>query len=62
MYYPGENQYYWLASPSAYGTEHVRYVTYSSGGNVNTKEYSGHYYAFCPLVSLESSTKIELVK
>ena len=35
MYYLGEDQYYWLASPSASSTSNVLYVGYGNGGSVN---------------------------
>ena len=59
MYYPGSNQYYFLASPSAYGSEYVLYVTFRNGGSV----VNGIYYnstAVCPLVSLKSTVSLEL--
>ena len=34
MYYPGDNQYYWLASPSANLSHLVLLVNYSNGGRV----------------------------
>ena len=62
MYYPGDNQYYWLASPSAYRTSDtggVLYVSYSSGGYVGNGTY-GTNIALCPLVSLQSSVSLQL--
>ena len=59
MYYPGSNQHYWLASPSAGGTNSVLFVYYGSGGYVNPNAYSS-IYAFCPLVSLKSTVSLEL--
>ena len=59
MYYPGEDQYYWLASPSASSTNVVLRVDYYSGGLVNYFYY-GNRYAFCPLVSLKSTVSLEL--
>ena len=59
MYYPGDNQYYWLASPSAYNTNDVLYVNYYNGGSVNDYYYF-NYYAFCPLVSLKSTVSLQL--
>ena len=59
MYYPGNSQYYWLASPSAYTTSHVLFVRCISGGYVNANTYYSNY-AFCPLVSLKSTVSLEL--
>ena len=59
MYYPGDDQYYWLASPSADDTNIVLFVYYISGGSVA----SNYYYslnALCPLVSLKSTVSLEL--
>ena len=59
MYYPGNNQYYWLASPSASDARGVLYVYCGSGGYVNDDAYANDF-AFCPLVSLQSSVSLEL--
>ncbi len=59
MYYPGEYNYYWLASPSAYNSGGVMYVYYGYGGCVYTNAYNNNI-AFCPLVSLKSTAKLEL--
>ena len=59
MYYPGEDQYYWLASPSANTTDSVLFVYYNSGGYVYTDDCSNDY-AFCPLVSLKSTVSLQL--
>ena len=59
MYYPGDNQYYWLASPSAAYTYGVLIVGYDDGGYVGPNGYSSDS-AFCPLVSLKSSASLEL--
>ena len=59
MYYPGEDQYYWLASPSAINTYGVLSVFCYDGGYVSTSDYSD-YNAFCPLVSLKSTVSLEL--
>ena len=59
MYYPGEDQYYWLASPSAYNTNSVLIVSYYGGGYVSSNYYR-NYDAFCPLVSLKSTVSLEL--
>lgn len=59
MYYPGSNQYYWLASPSANYSDIVMSVNYSYGGIVGGIPYDGNN-AFCPLVSLKSSVSLEL--
>ena len=59
MYYPGDNQYYWLASPTALNASFVLGVYYDDGGYV----YYGYYRtttAICPLVSLQSSVSLEL--
>ena len=58
MYYPGDNQYYWLASPSAISPDYVLFVSSSNGGCV-TYGYSGGT-AFCPLVSLKSTVSLQL--
>ena len=59
MYWPGSNQYYWLASPSSSNDIAVMFVL---GGNVNNVDYSNfnHNRAFCPLVSLQSSVQLKL--
>ena len=59
MYYPGNSQYYWLASPSAGGTSFVLLVGYDRGGIV-ASDYCNDDYAFCPLVSLKSTVSLEL--
>ena len=59
MYYPGDNQDYWLASPTAFDSGYVLIVTYFNGGITGTGDFSGNY-AFCPLVSLQSSVSLEL--
>ncbi len=59
MYYPGDNQYYWLASPSAHGTSFVLYVDSNGGGYVYNYNYGGNG-AFCPLVSLKSTVSLQL--
>ena len=59
MYYPGSNQYYWLASPSANYDTQVLFVNYILGGYVNANRYSDNY-AFCPLVSLKSTVSLQL--
>ena len=59
MYYPGNSQYYWLASPSALGTTNVLYVVRLNGGYVASYVYNPDY-AFCPLVSLKSTVSLEL--
>ena len=59
MYYPGDNQRYWLASPSANGTNYMLFVTSNNGGYVRINYYNTSY-AFCPLVSLKSTVSLEL--
>lgn len=59
MYYPGDDQYYWLASPSAYRANRVLDVNSYSGGYVNYITYN-FTYAFCPLVSLKSTVSLQL--
>ena len=59
MYYPGDKQYYWLASPSANGTSLVLLVRFSGGGRVGSDNYI-NTYAFCPLVSLKSTVSLQL--
>ena len=59
MYYPGDDQYYWLASPSAYDSSYVLIVYYGDGGHVDCYYY-GDGIAFCPLVSLKSTVSLEL--
>ena len=59
MYYPGDNQYYWLASPTALNASFVLGVYYDDGGYV----YYGYYRtttAICPLVSLQSTVSLQL--
>ena len=60
MYYPGSGNYYWLASPSARGTNIVLIVTCPNGGNVGTRSYYNGGAALCPLVSLKSSVSLQL--
>ena len=59
MYYPGNSQYYWLASPSAFSTANVLSVNYGNGGYVSDYDCND-YNAFCPLVSLKSTVSLEL--
>ena len=59
MYYPGDNQYYWLASPSAGNPAYVLNVYYGNGGNVTYGTYNLNI-AFCPLVSLKSTVSLQL--
>ena len=60
MYYPGDNQYYWLASPSDYYSEdYVLYVNSYLGGSVSGCIYVGAS-ALCPLVSLKSTVSLQL--
>ena len=59
MYYPGEDQYYWLASPSARDAYGVLIVNSSYGGSVVNDDCTSSY-AFCPLVSLKSTVSLEL--
>ena len=59
MYYPGEDQYYWLASPSALNATYVLIVDYYRGGHVYGDGYNDDL-AFCPLVSLKSTVSLEL--
>ena len=59
MYYPGNSQDYWLASPSARSAYYVLSVVSHAGGYVNTYYYNGTS-AFCPLVSLKSTVSLEL--
>ncbi len=59
MYYPGNSQYYWLASPSASNTYGVFAVFSYEGGYVNLSTY-GNIAAFCPLVSLKSTVSLQL--
>ena len=59
MYYPGRNQSYCLASPSARDTNYVLAVYSSYGGYVYCNTYDSNY-AFCPLVSLKSTVSLEL--
>ncbi len=59
MYYPGNGNYYWLASPSASSTGNVMYVRYDYGGCVYYAYYGFSVGgAFCPLVSLKSSVNL----
>lgn len=57
MYYPGSSKYYWLASPSANGSNVVMSVNCSFGGYVTNSDYN---FAFSPLVSLKSNVSLEL--
>ena len=59
MYYPGDNQWYWLASPATTDTVTVMYVEYHNGGYVVSHGFSSDS-ALCPLVSLQSSVTLEL--
>ena len=59
MYYPGNSQYYWLASPSAGDAASVLTVSYCYGGYVGYSGYGGGL-AFCPLVSLKSTVSLQL--
>ena len=59
MYYPGSENYYWLASPSAGNAYCVLRVIYGDGGFVRRDYYNGTG-AFCPLVSLQSSVSLQL--
>ena len=59
MYYPGNSQFYWLASPSANDTYYVLLVSYYNGGYVTCTTYRNSY-AFCPLVSLKSTVSLQL--
>ena len=58
MYYPGDNQWYWLASPSAGSAYYVLHVICNNGGIVTADSYSST--AFCPLVSLKSTVSLQL--
>ena len=61
MYYPGNIQYYWLASPSASYTNSVFHVNCYNGGYVYGNYYSSDgANAFCPLVSLQSTVSLQL--
>ena len=61
MYYPGDNQYYWLASPSAYGDDIVLFVFCYNGGYVSSDNPGNAYLgALCPLVSLQSTVSLQL--
>ena len=59
MYYPGNSQYYWLASPSAHDAHRVLIVNYNDGGYVGNSYYTNNC-AFCPLVSLKSTVSLQL--
>ena len=59
MYYPGDNQWYWLASPSADGANLVLRVRYGGGGRVSNDGCLSTN-AFCPLVSLKSTVSLQL--
>ena len=60
MYYPGDGKYYWLASPSAYTSYSVMYVSGNYGGYVYSNGYYTDSLGFCPLVSLKSSVNLKL--
>ena len=61
MYYPGNYQYYWLASPSAGSNDDsiVFSVDSNDGGFVSNGIYNANA-AFCPLVSLSSDVQLEV--
>ena len=59
MFYPGDNQWYWLASPSAYDSSYVFYVSYYGEGSMGGNSYDCDG-AFCPLVSLKSTVSLQL--
>lgn len=58
MYYPGTNNYYWLASPSDYSSLGVMCVNSECGGFVYYGDISNDCNAFCPLVSLQSDVQL----
>ena len=68
MYYPGDSQGYWLASPSIktiyslFGVTYYKggFVCSDNGGNVINSGHGITYSAFCPLVSLKSSVSLQL--
>jgi hypothetical protein len=58
MYNPDSGKYFWLASPSAYSSDSVMIVW----GGYSCVDYDDCYdNAFCPLVSLQSGVKLEIV-
>ena len=59
MYYPGDSQYYWLASPAANNANYMLIVLYYNGGRVSRTSHNDEH-AFCPLISLKSSASLEL--
>ena len=64
MYNPGNNKYFWLASPSASNSNYVMYVR-GNISDVQSMNYSnglysyGYFLAFCPLVCIKSGVSIE---
>ena len=60
MYYPGNNNGYWLSSPCISSSKSVCRVYYDQGGYISSNVYENSIRAFCPLVSLNSSFKLEL--
>ena len=64
LYYPGKiddsGNRYWLASPSSYLADCMFGVRYSQGGSIFCDYYYYFNNAFCPLVSLKSTVKLEL--
>ncbi len=59
MYYPGDSQYYWLASPSAGTSDRVMRVSCGYGGVAAYYTYNNSF-ALCPLVSLKSDVQLSL--
>ncbi len=62
MYYPGNGNRYWLASPSYYDGRTCCRINSKGGGYIDIGDYqlSSGMSAFCPLVSLKSSYNLEL--
>ena len=57
MYFPGDDSFYWLASPAANDDSSVLYVAGNYGGLVYTHSYDGTH-ALCPIVSLAADVQL----
>ncbi len=59
MYYPGDGNWCWLASPSASYSNRVCTIAYNPSSHAGCNTYSSTN-AFCPLVSIKSSFNLQL--
>ena len=57
VYFPGDDCFYWLASPSANYDSAVMYVAGNYGGLVYNNVYNGTH-ALCPIVSLAADVQL----